>query len=65
MGVPQVDEHVWPVSFMHYDLGILTMKVLSARTDRESVRADLVTHVSGMIVTYAPDFRSHSPALYR
>jgi putative transposase len=34
VGVRQVDEHVWLVTFMHYDLGYLTMKLVGSSRSR-------------------------------
>jgi putative transposase len=48
VGVTQVGEHVWLVTFMHYDLGSSTMRG-AGRADREPVRLESVTYVLGII----------------
>ena len=48
VGVKQVGEHIWLVTFMHYDLGYFNDENLLTRTDQESVRSESVTYVSGM-----------------
>src|SRR5581483_7817088 len=51
VGVKQVSEELWLVSFMHYDLGYFdrdTSGHMQARTDREPLRTESVTHVSRM-----------------
>ncbi len=44
VGVRQVSDRIWLVSFMDYDLGDL-----SARADRESLQPESVTYVPGLI----------------
>ena len=42
VGVKQVGEHIWLVTFMHYDLGYFNDENLQTRTDQESVRSESV-----------------------
>jgi hypothetical protein len=46
VGVTQVGDRVWLVSFMKYDLGYFDDR--AGRTDRQSIRSQSVTHVSGI-----------------
>ncbi|MCU1381328.1 MAG: Integrase catalytic region, partial [Acidobacteria bacterium] len=48
VGVTQVGERIWLVTFMHYDLGYFDDETCPARTDRESLRSESVTYVVGM-----------------
>ena len=43
VGVKQVGDHIWLVTFMHYDLGYFNDENLQTRTDQESVRSESVT----------------------
>jgi hypothetical protein len=44
LGIKEVDEGIWLVSFMHYDLGLGAENLAD---HRQSVRHETVTHVSG------------------
>jgi hypothetical protein len=46
LGIKEVDDGIWLVSFMHYDLGYFD---LEQATPRQPVRHEVVTHVSGTI----------------
>ena len=48
VGVTQVGERIWLVTFMRLRFGLLRRRDVPARTDRQSVRPESVTHVSGM-----------------
>ena len=48
VGVTRVGDHVWLVTFMHYDLKYFDGEGRSRGADRESLRPESVTHVSGM-----------------
>ena len=45
VGVTQIGERVWLVTFMAVRLGLLPRRHVSPRTDPESVRAESVTYV--------------------
>ena len=49
VGVKQVSDRIWLVTFMDYDLGLLRRRDLPARADREPIRPESVTYVSGII----------------
>lgn len=48
IGVKQVADQVWLVSFMDYDLGFFDNETMSHRMRREPFRRKGVTHVSGI-----------------
>ena len=49
VGVRQVSERVWLVTFMYYDLGYFEDETCRPRADRKPVWSNRVTHVSGII----------------
>ena len=49
LGIKEVDEGIWLVSFMHYDLGYIDLEQRTFADHRQSVRHEIVTHVSGTI----------------
>ena len=49
VGVTQVGERIWLVTFMHYDLGYFDDEVGRPGADRESLRPESVTYVLGII----------------
>ena len=51
VGVKQVGEHIWLVTFMHYDLGYFNDENLQTRTDQESVRSESVTWIQPIDAT--------------
>ena len=48
LGVRQVDEHIWLVTFMHYHLGYFDDETCRL-DDREPVWSSPVTYISGII----------------
>ena len=48
VGIKEVDEKIWLVSFMHYDLGFFDEDD-AGRAGRQPLRRESVTHVSGII----------------
>jgi putative transposase len=48
VGVTQVRERIWLVTFMHYDLGYFDDETCRLEPDRQSVRAKSVTYVLGI-----------------
>jgi putative transposase len=46
VGVKQVSDQIWLVSFMDYDLGYFDNETVSPRADRESFRTETVTYAS-------------------
>jgi hypothetical protein len=49
VGVKEVQDDIWLVSFMDYDLGYFDLETPSARTTRKSVRPKSVTYVLGTL----------------
>ncbi len=49
VGVTQVGDRIWLVTFMHYDLGLLRRRGGPRRADREPLRLESVTYVLGII----------------
>jgi hypothetical protein len=47
VGLKEVDDGIWLVSFMHDDLGDIDLEQKNLATTRQSVRPEVVTHVSG------------------
>ena len=47
VGIKEVDEGIWIVSFMHYDLGYIDLEQKTPATARQPVRPKVVTHVLG------------------
>jgi hypothetical protein len=47
LGITEVDDGIWLVSFMHYDLGYIDLEQRTLADHRQSVRHEIVTHVSG------------------
>ena len=47
LGIREVDDGIWLVSFMHYDLGYIDLEQRTLQTYRQSVRHEIVTHVLG------------------
>ena len=52
VGVKEVSDKIWLVSFMHYDLGFFDHESRSLRKRGKPIRPESVTHVSGINVTY-------------
>jgi len=48
VGVKQVSDEIWLVTFMHYDLGFLDHETCRLEPVTKPVRAESVTHVSSM-----------------
>ena len=56
--IKQIDDRIWLVSFMHYDLGYFDDE--SCRLESIAIpSADRVTHALGMNVTHAPGIKRH------
>ena len=49
LGIKEVDEGIWLVTFMHYDLGYHRPGAENPATPRQPVRPKVVTHVLGTI----------------
>ena len=49
LGIKEVDDGIWLVSFMHYDLGYYRPGAENLATPRQPVRHEVVTHVLGTI----------------
>ena len=49
VGVRQVDEHLWLVTFMHYDLGYFDDETCRLEPIENPFGPNRVTHVSGII----------------
>ena len=49
LGIKEVDDGVWLVSFTHYDLGYFRFGAEDPATPRQPVRPEVVTHVLGTI----------------
>ena len=47
LGIKEVDDGIWLVSFMHYDLGYHRPGAEDLATPRQPVRPEVVTHVLG------------------
>ena len=47
LGIKEVDDGIWLVSFMHYDLGYYRSGAENLATPRQPVRPEVVTHVLG------------------
>ena len=47
LGIKEVDDGIWLVSFMHYDLGYYRSGAENPATPRQPVRPEVVTHVLG------------------
>jgi hypothetical protein len=47
LGIKEVDEGIWLVSFMHYDLGYFDLEQRTLQPPRQRVRHEVVTHVLG------------------
>ena len=47
LGIKEVDEGIWLVSFMHYDLGYFDLEQKTLQTPRQPVRHEVVTYVLG------------------
>ncbi len=48
VGIKEVSEKIWLVTFMQYDLGFFDHEAGRARMHREPVRPKSVTYVSGI-----------------
>ncbi len=48
VGIKQVSEHIWLVTFMDDDLGYFDRETCRLRTDPQPLRTKSVTHVSGI-----------------
>jgi hypothetical protein len=48
-GIKEVDEGIWLVSFMHYDLGYIDLEQKTLQPPRQPVRPEVVTHVLGTV----------------
>jgi len=48
LGIKEVDDGIWLVSFMHCDLGYFDLEQKTLRSSRQPVRHEVVTHVSGL-----------------
>ena len=49
LGIKEVDEGIWLVTFMHYDLGYFDLEQKDLANPRQPVRHQVVTHVLGTI----------------
>lgn len=47
LGIKEVDEGIWLVSFMRYDLGFVDLEQKTLQPPRQPLRARVVTHVLG------------------
>jgi hypothetical protein len=47
LGIKEVDDGIWIVSFMRYDLGFIDLETKDPATPRQPVRPGVVTHVLG------------------
>ena len=47
LGIKEVDEGIWLVSFMHYDLGYIDLEQKTSTTNRQPLRPKVVTYVLG------------------
>jgi hypothetical protein len=47
LGITEVEDGIWLVSFMHYDLGYIDLEQRDLATNRQPVRHEVVTHVLG------------------
>ena len=47
VGIKEVDEGIWIVSFMHYDLGYIDLEQKTPATSGQPVRHEVVAHVLG------------------
>ena len=47
LGIKEVDDAIWLVSFMHYDLGYFRPGAENPATPRQPVRHEVVTHLLG------------------
>jgi hypothetical protein len=47
LGIKQVDNDIWLVSFMNYDLGYIDLEHKTLQPPRQPVRPEVVTHVIG------------------
>ena len=47
LGITEVDDGVWLVSFMHYDLGYIDREQRALQNHRQPVRHEVVTQVLG------------------
>src|SRR6201985_3302247 len=49
LGIKEVDDGIWLVSFSHYDLGYFDLGAEDLATPRQPVRPEVVTHVLGTV----------------
>jgi Integrase core domain len=49
LGIKEVDEGIWLVSFLNYDLGYINLEQKTLQLSRQPVRPEVVTHVLGAV----------------
>ncbi len=49
LGIKEVDDGIWIVTFMHYDLGFIDLEQKTLQPLDKPVRREVVTHVLGTV----------------
>ena len=52
LGIKEVDDGIWVVSFLDYDLGYIDLEQKTLQPSRQPVRPEVVAHVLGTPVTH-------------